>query len=337
MSDRISQVTLPNDYVDGEILYGEDVNKIILLLRTAVNANKEDLDILLTGSSSSIVKYSTEALEAVSADVGTLGFVYTDDGIKLYRMLATGWHYIKIISLLDSIDNTEPEVDAIKLDILNYTEEDYTEPGTIFYDSDRRSLVYITELGEYLEVGSNLGDIGKNLNNNTWEGQCVVLDASQTQIPIKTFDLADASNKTLSMVGVLKTSTGTTIEGRLDIGEVGKIAMFGDVDVTDFAQILDSDFLTDSGFANIESITAGTKLYLSATEAGKYAGIAPSNGNTVIWVATLLSVSNVRTTYPGSIFVYPQVIRSSGASLLYYNTDTPETFAKNDVWIDPIE
>jgi len=44
---RISPVVLPASFTDGQILYGADVNKIINILREAINFNKYALDTLL--------------------------------------------------------------------------------------------------------------------------------------------------------------------------------------------------------------------------------------------------------------------------------------------------
>ena len=42
--DRIPEQVLPGNYYDGEILYGSEMNKIVNVLRTGVNANKNDID-----------------------------------------------------------------------------------------------------------------------------------------------------------------------------------------------------------------------------------------------------------------------------------------------------
>ncbi len=44
MGKRIDPSTLPADFIDGEILYGADLNKIITILRDSINLNKEDID-----------------------------------------------------------------------------------------------------------------------------------------------------------------------------------------------------------------------------------------------------------------------------------------------------
>lgn len=63
MGDRVPEATLPNNFADGQVLYGADVNKIILLLRTAVNYNKDDLDKLIFGSDTELVFHDTDDME----------------------------------------------------------------------------------------------------------------------------------------------------------------------------------------------------------------------------------------------------------------------------------
>src|SRR5690606_26462535 len=45
--DRIPEQVLPGNYYDGEVLYGSEMNKIVNILRTGVNANKTDIDNLI--------------------------------------------------------------------------------------------------------------------------------------------------------------------------------------------------------------------------------------------------------------------------------------------------
>ena len=52
---RIPDTTLPATFVDGEVLRGWQVNKIITVLKTGVNVNKDDIDKLLMGEKSDFV------------------------------------------------------------------------------------------------------------------------------------------------------------------------------------------------------------------------------------------------------------------------------------------
>src|SRR5690606_27484217 len=45
--DRIPEQVLPGNYYDGEVLYGSEMNKIVNVLRTGVNANKNDIDSII--------------------------------------------------------------------------------------------------------------------------------------------------------------------------------------------------------------------------------------------------------------------------------------------------
>lgn len=105
---RVTDIVLTADFVDGEILYGADVNKIITILKGAVNANKADADKIITGSSTPNVVYSYEALSAiVSPSNGDLGIVYnpevSGDGLKVYEYLleSNTWSFKYTLSLIE--------------------------------------------------------------------------------------------------------------------------------------------------------------------------------------------------------------------------------------------
>lgn len=111
MSNRIKETTLPNDYLDGQILYGSDVNKIVNLLRNAVNYNKNDLDKLLFGHESDYVFNDVDEMNNFLAETtpsdGQHCFVMSDgvleDRIYLYRynLSSNIWVYYSAFSLLE--------------------------------------------------------------------------------------------------------------------------------------------------------------------------------------------------------------------------------------------
>lgn len=99
----ITDQTLSDQFKnDGEILYGQDINKIVSVLKGATNSLKKDIDTLISGNSNVIVKYSLEELNNEIAVTGTYGFLYEDDGLKLYKKEESGWVFVQEISLLET-------------------------------------------------------------------------------------------------------------------------------------------------------------------------------------------------------------------------------------------
>lgn len=319
---------LPTNYKnDGEILYGDDINNLIAILKEAINSLKKDMDTIVAGDSDVIVKYSVEALQEEVAVLDTIGYVYEDDGLKKYIRRATEWEFVKEISL------SGLDIDLGALDTISFrtdtglTQDDVTEPGTLFYDIERHTLTFLTDFGEYLEVGSNLGDFGKNVNGVTWEAQPVTIVGVQGHSPVKLFDLAYAGDIDRStMVGVLTTSNNE--DGSLDTNQFGKISVFGDTTVPDYSKILDSNFLSDLGVATYQDIPYGTKMYLSDVEYGKYSARVPQPPSTALWVATVISVNQNDS---GRIFVNPLRVRSESSGIQF---QTQDYFDEGTLFID---
>lgn len=100
----ITDQTLPNQFKnDGEILYGQDVNKIVSVLKEAANSLKKDLDTIISGDSTTIVKYSLAELNEETAVDETYAFVYTDSGLDLYQRINSQWTKLQEVSLLNAI------------------------------------------------------------------------------------------------------------------------------------------------------------------------------------------------------------------------------------------
>lgn len=107
----ITDQTLPDQFKqDGDILYGQDINQIVSVLKAAANALKKDMDTIISGSSDVIVKYTLEELNNEVAINGTYGFLYQDDGLKLYQKLETGWTIVQEVSLLNALTKQNPVI-----------------------------------------------------------------------------------------------------------------------------------------------------------------------------------------------------------------------------------
>lgn len=336
MSNRtITEQVLPNDFKrDGEILYGRDVNKIVSVFKEAINGIKKDLDTLVGANSSVIVKYSTEALYETEGYLGQRGFVFLDNGLYFYLYTSTGWALVKEIDLMSMLAGN-PEFETLKLSTTTgLTQEEVTDPGTMFYDIERHTVTLLTDLGEYLELGSNLGDFGKNVDNSIgvpptiegiYEGAPVALSGAQGGH--KLFVRADASNPDLSaMIGVLTTSTSENGYGQLEYNDFGKVSVFGEVTIPNFTKIMEAN--------DTSGLQFGSKLYLSAVDPGRYTLVEPQKPHTSIWVATVTDFNQANNR--GKLFIFPHRQRSEIQGNEFFVTDeaeTPPTYAiEDDIW-----
>lgn len=115
--ERIPTTTIDSTYTDGDILYGYDVNKIIDVFRAAANANKLDLNKLLTGSDyfyvaddlSGLNELATEQTPANEAK----GFIFdgnaTDEYLEMYKYntSTSSWTFVSNFSLLSLLSDVE--------------------------------------------------------------------------------------------------------------------------------------------------------------------------------------------------------------------------------------
>jgi hypothetical protein len=94
---RVDINTLPADFADGQILYGADINKIITILREAVNANKLDSDKIISGKTTVNVVYSMSALTNLLGVLDDVAYLFNPefagDGIRVYIHNGTSWVY----------------------------------------------------------------------------------------------------------------------------------------------------------------------------------------------------------------------------------------------------
>jgi hypothetical protein len=162
-----------------------------------------------------------------------------------------------------------------------------------------------------------LGDIGKNYDSITLpEGTPVVF--SGVQGSHKLFIRANANNQnTSSIVGVVIRNVPTN--------QFAFCSVFGDMKINDFSVLIEN--------YNAANVTFGTKLYLSATTAGKYSLTVPDRPNAAIWVATVtdFNASNGK----GSMFIYPQRLRVDGDGLnIQVSLNQPTNQVIGDLWYD---
>ena len=192
-------------------------------------------------------------------------------------------------------------------------------PGQLYYDKDFYTLSFTGTLGNKHEIGQNLEGVGKkdNLVSHEYKDAQVVT-WSRAQGGHKLFVPALASDPAKStMVGVL-----TTLPTEAS-GEFAIVSIFGEVGVADFRDIMEGG--VDTG------LTFGSKLYLSATAAGRYTTTQPAKPKASIWVATVVDFN--ASSHKGKIFVYPIRDRMTGTTTTYLQNTQPE-MVEGDLWFD---
>ena len=179
MTERIKETTLPADFLDGELLYGADINKIITVLRGAVNFNKYDIDKAYMGKMTDYVfVYYDDMIEVTTAANGQYAIVLrgntggaaegNEDTIVLYQwILATNeWFYVDdMVGIVEMWQGykayegrmaaAEDDIDAIETNIDNI--EGGTQP--IVYDNTTSGMTATTVKTAIDELDSEIDDI----------------------------------------------------------------------------------------------------------------------------------------------------------------------------------
>ena len=95
--NRVPLTSVPTaNYVDGQIIYGADVNTIISVFKAAVNANGSDLATMLSGERDANVVATAASLSLIqSPEAGDLAFVLNDETqnniTSLYEYINDAW------------------------------------------------------------------------------------------------------------------------------------------------------------------------------------------------------------------------------------------------------
>lgn len=150
---RISDDTLPANYRDGQYLYGNDINKIIAVLKAGVNANKSEIDKLIHGHDVSKVAIYYESgipgmndsslfLIDMPGVEGELGIVInggvtfnpnvpykTEGAIWLYQYISGEWMYVRTLSLLNTGTGGGTNI------IISDKQPSQQNPGEFWYDT----------------------------------------------------------------------------------------------------------------------------------------------------------------------------------------------------------
>ena len=101
----LTSVPLAN-YVDGQIIFGADVNTIISVFKAAVNANGGDLSTMLSGDRDANVAVSAAALDLIESPAdGDLAFVLNDEtqsnvtSLYSYNNATSTWDFVYTLSV----------------------------------------------------------------------------------------------------------------------------------------------------------------------------------------------------------------------------------------------
>lgn len=171
VNKRIRYESFPADYRDGQVLTAKDVNKIIDYIYEGVNANKKDLDQILTGRYKSFVYYNVET-NTPPADVGNNGdyaFIYFNDEtgsadkLVLFRKNNNTWVELYEVSLLKAfqrLDYIEGELNR-----LDGVSSAFKQPVTVLTtDLNTSGLINVDG------INLNIGDRVLILNNGASSG-----------------------------------------------------------------------------------------------------------------------------------------------------------------------
>lgn len=189
--------------------------------------------------------------------------------------------------------------------------------GSIYWNEANHTFAFKDDFGEELQINQQLGDIGKNNENLTLpEGTPVVFSDAQGNHKLFIRANANDPNKS-SIVGVIIRDTPHN--------DFSYCSVFGDIKINDFSVLIEN--------YNANNITFGTKLYLSATTAGKYSLTLPNRPNAAIWVATITDFN--ANNGKGSMFIYPQRLRNDGDGLnIQVSLNQPTDQVEGDLWYD---
>jgi hypothetical protein len=144
---RVTDIVLPANFADGQILYGADINKIITVLKDGVNANKADIDKIVSGNYNSYVRYSLGALNSILdteiLEDGTNGYVFNPeiigDGLLYYKynLAENSWVFqdnLNLTSLYESIKTLEETFEEVYEELEGLDEKITNKRGIYFPD-----------------------------------------------------------------------------------------------------------------------------------------------------------------------------------------------------------
>ena len=298
----ITDQTLPDQFKqDGDILYGQDINQIVSVLKTAANALKKDLDTVISGSSDVIVKYTLEELNNEVAVNGTYGFLYEDDGLKLYQKQELGWLQVQEISLLQTLTNKDPEFDTVSI-----------AGHLVDFDEVEGALQVALNDDVTLQIGQEQVFYGKAYQENIVNGSPVMFAGVEgNHFRVKTATAAALNANPELFIGVATQD--------MDPGEFGYVTEFG--------------FVRDVNLP-VEDYSIGDILWFDATNGG-FTKTKPDRGKAQIRIAAVIKPNqNTNQLFTGTLFVRPSILEGTGGIQTFLQNTEPEVFLDGDLWFD---
>lgn len=210
-NQRIRYATLPSNFVDGKILNAEDLNKIIRITVAGINANKADMDKILSGKSDAHIFYDLSELTPYIGKDGDYAFVFFSedipgpnrDTLRAYKKVVNVWveqGEISLLSLFKKINDADithvgvepPESSGYSVWLKTYVE---SAPFSVLLEEDDH-----IDLSELSEV--ELEDLSKPTNLDNVES--VELENNNEQISItETEELElEELNKPVDLTGI---------------------------------------------------------------------------------------------------------------------------------------
>lgn len=303
---RIPTTTIDSTYSDGDILYGYDVNRIIDVFREAANANKLDINKLLTGTDYFYIAEDLEGLneladESLPTD-GQKGFIFTSttNTLRIYTYDSTEAEWVSLAdtSLLN------PYVESVNIGgkELTWNEVDGTVDVSLNDD--------VT-----LQVGQEQLFYGKAFQQNILNGQPVMFAGVEgNHFRIKVADPNVINLNPEYFIGIATQD--------IDSGEFGYVSEFGFVRGVN---VLESDY------------QIGDILWFDSQGTGSdgWTAIKPDRGYAQIRMAAVIKLNqNVNQTYTGTIFVRPNILEASGSITTFQQNTEPTVFLEGDLWFD---
>jgi len=297
----ITDQALPDQFKqDGDILYGQDINQIISVLKTASNELKKDMDIIISGNSDVIVKYTLEELNNEIAVTGTYAFLYQDDGLRLYQKEESGWVLVQEISLLNALTNKDPEFDTVTIGgkLIDYNEVD----GAIQIALNDDVTLHLGQ-EQYFYAKASQGNIGI--------GSPVMFAGVEGNHFI------------------IKNATPTVLNANPEyfIGVAAQDILSGE-----FGYVIEFGHLENVNLP-IETYAVGDILWFDSTNGG-FTKIKPPRGKAQIRIAAVIKANqNTNQLNTGQIFVRPSILEASSGTVIHYETLGTDAQV-NDLFID---
>lgn len=301
--ERIPITTIDSTYSDGDILYGYDVNRIIDVFREAANANKLDINKLLTGLDYEYVAEDIFGLQQLASESvpleGQNGFIFngaqTEQHLELYRYngITGAWDYVSDLSLLNP-----------------YTETLSVGGHLISWDQVDGAMQISLNEDVTLQLGQETVFYAKAFQDNILNGDPVMFAGVEGNH----FRIRKAIPETINAAP--ETFIGVATQD-IAAGEFGYVTEFGFV----------RDFDT-TGFV------AGDVLWFDSTNGG-WTTTEPNRDKAQIRAAVVIK-ENQNQNVLGMVFVRPMILEATAAVGVFIDTAAPTVSdgINGDLWIE---